>query len=289
MSITKAVIPCGGLGTRFLPITKAVSKEILPIIDTPVLGYIVDEAVNSGITEIMIVLGKNKDDIRKYFTKNAELEDKLIAAGKQDYCDMIRRITDRAEVVFAVQEEPRGSGDAVMHARSFTGENPFVLSWGDDLIIGKPPVMKQLMDAFGTYNKTILGVQQYPIAEIGKYGVADITKSEGRAHMMRGIIEKPEPKDAPSNLAALGRYVLTAEIYDEILDTKPGKGGEIQLTDTLNAISKKHGAIAYEFVGKRYDMGDKLGAAQAAVELGMCHGEIGEAFTAYIKQLAATL
>ncbi|MDR0426600.1 MAG: UTP--glucose-1-phosphate uridylyltransferase [Clostridiales bacterium] len=287
--ITKAVIPCGGLGTRFLPITKAVSKEILPIVDTPVLAYIVDEAIDSGVTDIMIVLGKNKDDIKKYFTPGQELEDKLLAAGKDEYYRLVNRIHTRANIIFSCQEVPRGSGDAVLYAKGFTGDEAFVLSWGDDLIIGRPPVMKQLMDAYSRTGKTILGVQRYPLADIYKYGVAKVLSSEGAMHRLSGIVEKPTVEEAPSDLASLGRYILTKEVYAEIQKTAPGKNGELQLTDTLNNMCKSHGVYACEFTGRRYDMGDKLGAMQAAVELSLSHPEFGERFRAYLIGLSKTL
>lgn len=288
-SITKAVIPCGGMGTRFLPITKAVPKEILPIIDTPVLAYIVEEAIESGITDIRIVLGRNKEAIREYFTPNNELMDKLAAAGKDEYVEMLKRINSRAEISFCYQDVPRGSGDAVLRAESFTGSEPFCLAWGDDIIDGEPPVMRQLADAYEKYGTTILGVQYFEGDDIVKYGVADVIEHDGRGHKCSGIIEKPALCDIPSRYASLGRYVLDSRVYDEIRNTKPGKGNEIQLTDTLNALCLKSGVWAYEFSGKRYDMGDKLGALTAAVEFGLKSPEYGERFRAYLKDFVKKL
>ncbi|MBO5215280.1 MAG: UTP--glucose-1-phosphate uridylyltransferase [Clostridia bacterium] len=287
--ITKAVIPCGGMGTRFLPITKAVPKEILPIVDTPVLSYIVDEAINSGITDIMIVINSHKEMIREYFTPSAWLEDTLSKAGKTEYVDLLKSIYSRANILFAYQPLPKGSGDAVLQAEKFTGDDPFCLSWGDDLIVGDEPVMGQLAKAYEKYETPILGVQRVDTDDIVKYGVAKIAFSEGRAHKCEAIIEKPALHEIPSRLTSLGRYVLDKRVYDEIRITKPGKGGEIQLTDSLNAMCAKSGVYAYEFTGKRYDMGDKFGAMQAIVELGLKSDEYGERFRNYLKEFAKTL
>lgn len=287
--ITKAVIPCGGMGTRFLPITKAVPKEILPIVDTPVLGYIVNEAIDGGMTDILIVINRHKEMIREYFTPNAELEDKLAAAGKEDYAKMLKSIYSRANIEFAYQEKPLGSGDAVYRAKDFTGDEPFCLAWGDDLIVGDEPVMGQLAKAYETLGCPILGVQRFDGDDIVKYGVAAISESNGRAHKCRGIVEKPALGEIPSRLASLGRYVLDKRVYDEIERTPVGKGGEYQLTDTLNQMCGTCGVYAYEFIGKRYDMGDKLGATTATVEFALKSHEFGERFRAYLKDLATKL
>ena len=287
--ITKAVLPCGGMGTRFLPITKAVPKEILPIIDTPVLGYIVDEAIESGITDVLIVLGKGKEAIRSYFSPSAELEDKLMASGKEDYAKLLKKIYSRANLTFTYQLEPKGSADAVLQAEKFTGDEAFCLAWGDDLIVNDPPVMGQLASAYEQYGTSILGVQYFGGDDIVKYGVAKISESYGRAHKCLGIVEKPALNEIPSRLTSLGRYVLTPAVYDEIRNTKPGKGGELQLTDTLNAMCSGEGVYAYEFEGKRYDMGDKFGSATAQVEFALRHPEFGERFKAYLKEFSKTL
>lgn len=287
--ITKAVIPCGGMGTRFLPITKAVPKEILPIVDTPVLGYIVEEAIDSGITDILIVINKSKEAIRKYFAPAPELEEKLLASGKTAYAEMLKRIYSRANIGFAYQDKPLGSADAVYCAKSFTGDDPFCLAWGDDLIVGEKPVMGQLAAAYEKYRSPILGVQYFAGDDIVKYGVAAISSSEGRAHKCEGIVEKPALKDIPSRLTSLGRYVLDKRVYGEIERTPQGLHGEYQLTDTLNAMCKTSGVYAYEFEGKRYDMGDKLGAVQATVEFALKSQEFGERFKEYIIELSKTL
>ncbi|MBQ8882168.1 MAG: UTP--glucose-1-phosphate uridylyltransferase [Clostridia bacterium] len=287
--ITKAVIPCGGMGTRFLPITKAVPKEILPIVDTPVLSYIVDEAIESGITDILIVINAHKEMIKEYFTPNPALEETLERTGKSEYAQKLKNIYSRANITFAYQDKPLGSAHAILQAESFTGDEPFALAWGDDLILGKPPVMGQLIGAYERYGASILGVQKVLTDDIVKYGVAKISSSDGRAHKCEGIVEKPALHEIPSRLTSLGRYILTPAVYDEIRQTKPGKGGELQLTDTLNAMCSTSGVYAYEFEGKRYDMGDKFGAMQATVELGLMSDEYGEKFRNYLKNFAKTL
>ncbi len=289
MKITKAVIPCGGMGTRFLPITKAVPKEILPVVDTPVLSYIVNEAIDSGITDILIVINTHKEMIRKYFTPMPELEDALLLAGKTEYLEILKNIYSKANVSFAYQATPKGSADAVLQAESFTGNEPFCLAWGDDLILGNPPVMSQLAKAYEKYETPVLGVQKVLTDDIVKYGVAKISSSEGRAHKCEGIVEKPALSEIPSRLTSLGRYVLDGRVYDAIRNTKPGKGGELQLTDSLNDMCSSCGVYAYEFEGKRYDMGDKLGSLVATVELSTKNSEYGERFKQYLKDFVKNL
>lgn len=287
--ITKAVIPCGGMGTRFLPITKAVSKEILPIIDTPVLAHIVNEAAESGITDILIVINKEKEAIRQYFSPSPALEDALLKAGKTDMYELVRKTYTKADIVFAYQDKPLGSGDAVMKARAFTGNEAFALAWGDDLIYSAQPVMAQLINAHYSTDKCILGVQTVESDDIVKYGVARVGKADGRTYECLSVVEKPPLNKLPSRLAALGRYVLTPEIYDEIAALKPGAGGELQFTDALGALCVKGKVCAYDFVGRRYDMGDKFGAIQATVEYGLRNKEFGCKLKKYLTELVATL
>ncbi len=287
--ITKAVIPCGGLGTRFLPITKAVPKEILPVIDTPVLGYIVNEAIASGITDIMIVLGRGKESIRNYFSQNDELTEHLEKSGKKEYADILRRINGGANIVFATQEKPLGSGDAVLQAEKFTGKDAFALAWGDDLMYSDVPVMGQLAAAYDELQTTILGVKYWAGDDIVKYGVADVAEQKGRSYLCRGIVEKPPLDKIPSRLAALGRYILTPDVYDAIRNTKTGLGGELQLTDTLNNMCGTREVYAYDFVGTRYDMGDKFGSVKAIVEYALRSDEYGEKMKNFIKETASTL
>lgn len=291
MKITKAVIPCGGMGTRFLPITKAVPKEILPVIDTPVLAHIVNEAVNSGITDIMIVLPHGKAAIKEYFAPNAKLEDALSKAGKTEFLQIVKNTYSNANIVFGLQEKPLGSADAVAKAKPFTGEEPFCLAWGDDLICAEKPVMGQLSKAYEKCGTGIIGVQTWAGDDIVRYGVADVDKTptfDGRLYNCRGIVEKPPIDKLPSRLAALGRYVLTRDVYAYIEKTTPGKGGELQLTDTLNMMCEDGKMYVYDFEGKRYDMGDKFGAVQATVEYAL-KGPFKDEMREYIKRLAKTL
>lgn len=285
MKITKAVIPCGGMGTRFLPITKAVPKEILPVIDTPVLAHIVNEAVNSGITEIMIILGGAKEAIRQYFSPAPELENALRKAGKHEFADIVKDTYSKADIVFGYQDKPLGSGDAVMRARDFTGYEPFALAWGDDLIYSDVPVMSQLISAYEKTGKSVLGVQTIETDDIVKYGVAKPGKSDGRLYECLKLVEKPPLDKLPSRLAALGRYVLTPEIYDEIAKLKPAASGEIQFTDALDMLCVKGKVCAYDFEGRRYDMGDKFGAVQASIEYGLRSPVFGDKLRKYLQAL----
>lgn len=287
-NVTKAVIPCGGMGTRFLPITKTIAKEMLPIVDTPVLSYIVEEAIDSGITDIMLIINDKKNDIKRYFTPDSELEDTLLAAGKTKYLQRLKNIYSRANICFGYQPKPLGSGDAVLRAKPFTGEEPFVLSWGDDLICADVPVMKQLLGAFEKVERPVVGVQTLYSDDIVKYGVAKVESGSDGLYKLSGIVEKPPLSELPSRLASLGRYVLTQDVYDAIKETKPGAGGEIQFTDALKLMCP-NGVYAYEFTGKRYDMGDKFGSAQAATEFALKNAEFGDRYREYLKELAKTL
>ncbi len=281
MKIKKAIIPCGGMGTRFLPVTKAVPKEILPVIDTPVLKYIVDEIIDSGIEEIMIILGAGKEPIRDFFTSKPKLESAL--KNKPELMELIRNINRNAEIRFAVQKEPKGSGDAVMQARKFTGDEPFCMSNGDDLIVADIPVTKQLADAYGQNEAVIMGVQKVEPSETHKYGIINPTKIDGRTVWCDGVVEKPKA-DPPSLYASLGRYVLTPEIY-EYIERTPPVGGEVVVTNAICQMMKEGKVYAYEFDGKRYDMGDKFGALTATVDFALKNPEYGDAFRAYLHNV----
>ena len=289
MKVTKAVIPCGGMGTRFLPITKAVPKEILPIIDTPALAYIVGEAVDSGITDIVIVLGKGKTAIKKYFTPCPALEDTLMAAGKTALWEIVKKATSMANITFVRQEKPLGSGDAVRRAKQFVGTDPFALAWGDDVIYAQTPVLSQLIGAYEQTGTSILGVQAMYTDDIIKYGVVKEGKSEGRLHECLAVVEKPPLDQLPGRLASLGRYVLTSEVFGALKKLQTGVGGEYQFTDAVDALAKKGRLYAYEFEGRRYDMGDKFGAAQATVEYALRSEEFGDKMRKYLQDLAKTL
>lgn len=279
--IRKAIIPCGGLGTRFLPVTKAVPKEILPVIDTPVLGYIVDELVQSGIDQIYIILAPGKEAIREYFTDSARLEKAL--ENKPEMLEKVRAIGKNAEIRFGVQKSPRGSGDAVMQAREFTAGDPFCMSNGDDLIVSDVPAAKQLIDAYAETPALIVGVQKVAESETDKYGIINPTKTIGKTVWCDGIVEKPK-SNPPSLLAALGRYVFTPEIYERIKKVKE-VNGEIGVTDAICDMMRDGKVYAYEFDGKRYDMGDRFGALTATVDFALKRPELADKFKAYLKSV----
>lgn len=277
--VKKAIIPCGGMGTRFLPVTKAIPKEILPVIDTPVLAYIVEEIVNSGIEEILIILGNGKDAIREYFTPNPKLEKALV--NKPQLLELVKRINKQADIRFGMQPSPRGSGDAVMQARAFTASEPFVMCNGDDLIVSDVPASAQLARAYEDTPALIVGVQNVPQGETSKYGILKPRKTDGRRIWCDGVVEKPK-SDPPSRLAALGRYVLTPEIYD-YLEKTPEINGELQLTDAICAMMEDGKVYAYEFDGRRYDMGDKFGALTATVDFALKRPEMKDKFRTYLQ------
>ncbi len=281
MKIKKAIIPCGGMGTRFFPVTKAIPKGILPVIDTPVLAYIVDELEKSGIEEIMIILGRGMDIIKEYFTPNKRLEKAL--EHKPDLLAQIKEINKNGRISFGLQSEPRGTGDAVLCARDFTGDEPFAMCNSDDLTVSDIPVSKQLIDAYEKTPAVIVGVQQVDPSETYKYGVMRPTKIDGRTIWCDGMVEKPKT-NPPSRYAAFGRYILTPEIY-EVLDKTEYVNGELQLTDAICTMMKENKVYAYDFEGKRYDMGNKFGALTATVDFALKRPEFGEKFKAYIKSV----
>lgn len=281
MKIRKAIIPCGGRGTRFLPITKAVAKEILPIIDTPVLAYIVDEIADSGITDILIILGSGKEAIRSYFTKNAELEAAL--KDKPELLELVRNTNKKADIRFVTQEVPRGSADAVMLAREFTAGEPFCMSNGDDLMVSDVPVTRQLISAYEQNAGVIMGVQQVEASETSKYGIIKPKEIDGRRILCDGIIEKPKV-DPPSRYAALGRYVFTPEIYDYI-ERMEERDGEYNVTNAIADMMVDGKVYAYEFEGRRYDMGNKFGALTATVDFALKNDELRDRFVTYMKDV----
>jgi len=287
-NITKAVIPCGGLGTRFLPITKAVPKEMLPVIDTPVLGLIVQEAIASGITDILIVQAPGKESIEKYFTEAPLLEKKLKDSNSDAALATLQSITKGANFSFAAQLKPLGSGDAVLYAEKFTKGEPFALAWGDDLMHADTPVMGQLIEAYYKKQTAILGAQTILTDMITQYGVADTggaSLDNDRCAPLGGIVEKPPLNKLPSRLAALGRYILTPDVFDIIRKTPTGKNGELQLTDSLNIMAKNGNLHAYDFTGTRYDMGDKFGSVCAIVDYALRDKTFGAKFKEFLKGL----
>ena len=269
MKVRKAIIPAAGLGTRFLPATKAQPKEMLPIVDKPTIQYIIEEAVASGIEEILIVTGRNKKCIEDHFDRSVELELELEKSNKDEMLEMVKEISDIADIHYIRQKEPKGLGHAILCARAFVGDEPFAVLLGDDVVDSEVPCLKQLMDCYDEYKTSILGVQTVPKDDVNKYGIVDGLHIEDRVYKVKNLVEKPAIEEAPSNVAILGRYIITPQIFNILEETKPGKGGEIQLTDALETLISQEAMYAYNFEGKRYDVGDKLGFLQATVEFAL--------------------
>lgn len=284
--IKKAVIPAAGLGTRFLPATKAQPKEMLPIVDKPTLQYIIEECVEAGIEEIIIITGRNKKSIEDHFDKSVELELELVRTGKDDLLTMVQNISNMANIYYIRQKEPKGLGHAIYCARAFVGNEPFAVLLGDDVVYSEEkPCIKQLIDCFNKYNKAILGVQKVPANEVFKYGIISGEEIEKRVYKVNSMVEKPDINKSPSDMAILGRYIITPDIFNILENTKPGKGGEIQLTDALSMLIEKDGVYAYDFIGKRYDIGDKLGFLQATVEYALRNSELKEEFIKFLLSI----
>lgn len=285
--IRKAIIPAAGLGTRFLPATKAQPKEMLPIVDKPTLQYIIEEAVESGITEILIITGRNKKAIEDHFDKSVELELELEAKQRYELLDEVRRISNMVNIHYIRQKEPKGLGHAIYCARSFIGNEPFAVLLGDDIVHSNPPCLKQLIDCYEQKKCTILGVQQVNALSVHKYGIVKGQYEGSQTGLLKveELVEKPKVEEAPSNIAILGRYIIEPDIFDLLQLTEPGANGEIQLTDALNQLVKKDTVFAYEFTGKRYDVGDKLGFLQANIEFALRNPELHDDFLAYLKSI----
>ena len=284
--IKKAVIPAAGLGTRFLPATKAQPKEMLPIVDKPTIQYIIEEAVASGIEEILIITGRNKNCIEDHFDKSVELELELEKSGKQEMLKLVREISDMVDIHYIRQKEPKGLGHAISCAKTFVGNEPFAVLLGDDLVYNEEkPCLKQLIDCYNEYNTSILGVQTVDGKDVDKYGIIKGIHIEGRVHKVRGLVEKPAVEEAPSNIAILGRYIITPQIFKILKETKPGRGGEIQLTDALSKLISEEAIYAYEFEGTRYDVGDKLGFLKATVEYALRREDLRDEFMEYLNSL----
>lgn len=285
MKVKKAIIPAAGLGTRFLPATKAQPKEMLPIVDKPTIQYIIEEAVASGIEEILIITGRNKRAIEDHFDKSIELENQLEAKGKKELLDMVTGISNLVDIYYVRQKEPKGLGHAINCARTFVGDEPFAVMLGDDVVDSDVPCLKQLIDCFNEYKTSILGVQEVPANDVSKYGIVKGMHIEDRVYKVKDLVEKPKVEEAPSNIAILGRYIITPQIFKILDETKPGKSGEIQLTDALRTLIKQEAMYAYDFEGRRYDVGDKLGFLQATVEFALKTEELKEEFMKYLGTL----
>jgi len=288
--VRKAVLPAAGLGTRFLPATKAQPKEMLPVVDKPLIQYVVEECVASGIDNIIIVTGRGKNAIEDHFDSSPELESFLESKGKSELAELVHNIGNTVHFSYTRQKEPLGLGHAVLVAKELVGNEPFAVLLGDVIIPGPRPATKQLVEVYEATGKGAIAVEEVPRAKTGLYGIVDVepaagTGSNNRLLKIRELIEKPNPADAPSTLAITGRYLLPPEIFDCLERTQPGRGGEIQLTDALRLLAHESGLYAYVYEGKSYDAGDKLGFLKATVEIGLENKEFGGDFRDYLRSL----
>lgn len=285
LRVRKAIIPAAGMGTRFLPATKAQPKEMLPIVDKPTIQYIVEEAIESGIEDIMIVTGRGKRAIEDHFDKSYELEDMLNRSGKNELLSLVKDISNLVNIHYIRQKEPKGLGHAILCAKSFINNEPFAVLLGDDIVDSKIPCLKQLIEIYDEYRTTVLGVQHVPHEDVSKYGIVDCKHIDSRVYKVQDMVEKPEPGTSPSDIAILGRYIINPRIFEFLIDIQPGKGGEIQLTDALKKLAGSEAIYAYDFIGKRYDVGNKLGFLQATVEFALKRQDLKEDFSAYLKDI----
>lgn len=288
--IKKAVIPAAGWGTRFLPITKSQPKEMIPIVDTPVIQYVVEEAVASGITDILMIIGKGKRAIEEHFDRSLQLEESLIAKKQFDLLEKIKKISNLANIHFIWQKEMNGLGDAIRYARDHVGREPFAVLLGDTLIAGKgEPITKQLMDVYERYKSSVVALEEVPMENVHRYGVIQGKKLEKHVLIAEDFIEKPSKEEAPSNLAIASRYIFTHEIFDYLEKTQPGKNNEIQLTDAMREMVKKYAMYGLKFKGTRYDIGNKLDFLKTNIIYGLEHEEIGLPLKEWLKEFAKEL
>lgn len=285
MKVKKAVIPAAGLGTRFLPATKAMPKEMLPIVDTPTIQYIIDEAVKSGIEDIIIVTGRTKRSIEDHFDKAYELETELEKSGKDEFLKIVQDISNMANIYYVRQKEAKGLGHAIHCAKTFIGNEPFAVLLGDDIVKSEKPCLAQMIEVYDKYQASVLGVQTVSPDDISKYGAIACEKIGDREYKVSDLVEKPKKEDAPSNIAILGRYIITPKIFECIEKTGAGKGGEIQLTDALRLLSTMEDMYAYDFIGRRYDVGNRMGFLEATVEYALDREDLRDDFTAYLKNI----
>lgn len=289
LKVRKAIIPAAGRGTRFLPATKAQPKEMLPIVDKPTIQYIVEEAIAAGIEDIIIVTGRNKMAIEDHFDKSYELEEELKKKGNNDLLSLVEDISNLVDIHYIRQKEPKGLGHAILCAKSFIGNEPFAVLLGDDIVDGSVPCTKQLIDVYNEYKTTVLGVQQVAPEDVSKYGIVSCKQVDERVYKIKDLVEKPEKDAAPSNIAILGRYIITPQIFEHIENTPPGKNGEIQLTDALKSLMTTEAMYAYDFVGQRYDVGNRLGFLQATVEMALKREDLRSDFSNYLRGIVNTL
>lgn len=286
MLVTKAIFPVAGLGTRFIPATKAQPKEMLPVVDKPLIQYAVEEAYAAGVREMIFVTGRHKRPIEDHFDMTFELEVALEQAGKQELLDIVRSVKPRdMECIYIRQAQALGLGHAVLCARRLVGDNPFAVLLADDLMVGNPPILKQMVDQYDELRSSILAVQEVPPEHTKRYGIVGGTRVNDHLTQVSTMVEKPAPEDAPSNLGVAGRYILTPAVFDQIANQQRGVGGEIQLTDGIAGLLKTEKVYAYRYEGKRYDCGSKEGFLQANVELALTHPVLGAEFRAYLRSL----
>ena len=289
MKVKKAVIPAAGLGTRFLPATKTVPKELLPIVDTPILLHVVKEAIRAGVEDIIIIAGRNKTAIEDFFDRSYELEDTLAKTGKTELLEIVKTIQDMVQIISIRQKEAKGLGHAVYTAKPIVGDQPFAVLLGDEIMINEgdeTSVTGQLIDCYNQTQCASVAVMEVAKEDVRKYGIVDVEDGSLKHMKVQSVVEKPDPDQAPSQLALPGRYIFNANIFSSLADLPPGKNGEIQLTDAMTEIAQGEGLYATRFVAKRYDAGDKFGYLQANIEMGLKHPQVGEALRHYLKNLS---
>ncbi len=289
MKVRKAIIPAAGLGTRFLPATKATPKEMIPIVDKPTIQYIVEEAAAAGIEDILIISGRNKRAIEDHFDKSYELEEELRRKSKHEMLSCVEDISNIANIHYIRQKEAKGLGHAIYCAKSFIGDEPFAVLLGDDIVDSKTPCIKQLMDVYNEYRTTILGVQKVPLPDVSKYGIIAGNQIDEKVYKVKGLVEKPEVDQTPSNVAILGRYIISPRIFEFLEKATPGKGGEIWLTDALQKLMECEAMYAYDFEGDRFDVGDRIGFLKATVEFALKREDLSTEFTSFLKDRVGRL
>ena len=285
MKIKKAVIPAAGLGTRFLPATKSIPKEMLPIVDKPTIQYIVEEVIASGIEDVLIITGRNKGSIEEHFDRAVELECNLEKNNKEELLEEVRKISKMVNIHTVRQKNPLGLGHAVYCAKSFVGNEPFAVLLGDDVVDSQKPCLKQMIEVFEQYNSTILGVQPVSWENVNKYGIVSGSKVNDKIYTVKDLVEKPQVEKAPTNIAILGRYIITPKIFELLENTKKGVGGEIQLTDALKSLCNIEEVFAYIFEGRRYDVGSKIGFLEATVDFALKRDDLKDSFKSYLNKL----
>jgi len=285
MKIRKAIIPAAGLGTRFLPATKAMPKEMLPIVEKPTIQYIIEEAVASGIEDIIIVTGKGKRAIEDHFDYSFELEHNLTEKKKWDLLNEVRKSSEMADIHYIRQKEPKGLGHAIWCARKFIGDEPFAVLLGDDIVESEVPCLKQMIDIYNVHESSVVGVQPVEWSEVSRYGVVDAARVSERVYHANALVEKPQPSEAPSNLAIMGRYILTSQIFTILEEQPVGVNGEIQLTDAISKLSETESIFAYHFDGLRHDVGEKLGFIKTTIHYALQHEDLREDLLRYMKEV----